>query len=163
MPNDILVIGVGNTFRGDDGVGPAVVARLQEISLPSVTILEQSGEGTSLMAAWENAVYVIVVDAVQSGAEPGTIHRLDVTEQPIPAQFGSHFSGHAFGVAGAVEMARLLDRMPQCLIVYGIEGLSFSTGLGLSSAVEEKIETAVTKIREEVTAVLKKPTGPNQS
>jgi hydrogenase maturation protease len=150
MSNDVLVIGVGNTFRGDDGVGPAVAARLKELALPGVTILEQSGEGASLMAAWENAVYVIVVDAVHSGAEPGTIHRLDVTEKPIPAQYGSHFSGHAFGVAGAVEMARLLGRLPRRLIVYGIEGLAFSTGLGLSSAVQGGVETAVTQIRQEL-------------
>jgi hydrogenase maturation protease len=120
-----------------------------------VTILEQSGEGTSLMAAWENAAYVIVVDAVQSstepGTEPGTIHRLDVTDKPIPAQFGSRFSGHAFGVAGAVEMARLLDRLPKRLIVYGIEGLTFATGQGLSAEVERGVETAVQQIRQELT------------
>lgn len=156
MSSDVLVIGVGNTFRGDDGVGPVVAARLKELALPGVTVLEQSGEGTSLMAAWENVAYVIVVDAVQSGTEPGTIHRLDVTDKPIPAQFGSRFSGHAFGVAGAVEMARLLDRLPKRLIVYGIEGLTFATGQGLSAEVERGVETAVQQIREEITAVLQK-------
>lgn len=156
MPNDVLVIGVGNIFRGDDGVGPAVAARLWELALPGVTVLEQSGEGTSLMAAWENAAYVIIVDAVQSGAESGAIHRLDVTNKPIPAQFSSHFSGHAFGVAGAVELARLLGKMPKRLIVYGIEGLAFVTGQGLSAEVEGVVETAVQQIREEITAVQKK-------
>lgn len=151
MLNDVLVIGVGNTFRGDDGVGLVVAARLRELALPGVTVLEQSGEGTTLLAAWEQAAYVIVVDAVQSGAEPGTIHRLDVTERPIPAQFGSHFSGHAFGVAGAVEMARLLGKLPQRLIVYGIEGLAFTTGQGLSLAVEGGVETAVAQIQQELT------------
>lgn len=153
MPNDVLVIGVGNIFRGDDGVGPAVAARLRELALPGVTVLEQSGEGTSLIAAWENAAYVIVVDAVQSGAKPGTVHRLDVTEKPIPAQYGSHFSGHAFGVAGAVEMARLLGKLPERLIVYGIEGLAFTTGQGLSVGVERGVETAVIQIRQELSTI----------
>jgi hydrogenase maturation protease len=156
MSNDVLVIGVGNTFRGDDGVGPAVAARLRELALLGVTVLEQSGEGTSLIAAWENAAYVIVVDAVQSGAEPGTIHRLDVTERPIPAHFSSHFSGHAFGVAGAVELGRLLGKLPKRLIVYGIEGLTFATGQGLSAGVKDGVETAVNQIRQELTAVLQK-------
>lgn len=159
MANEVLVIGVGNTFRGDDGIGPVVAARLRELGLPGVTILEQSGEGTSLITAWENAAYVIVVDAVQSGAEPGTIHRIEVTKEPIPAQYGSHFSGHAFGVAGAVEMARLLDRLPQRLIVFGIEGLAFSTGEGLSSVVNKVVETAVTQIQQEITAVFREQTG----
>ncbi len=156
MTTAVLVIGVGNIFRGDDGVGLMVAARLQEMGLADVTVREQSGEGTSLIAAWENAAYVIVVDAVQSGAEPGTIYRLDVTEKPIPADYGSHFSGHAFGVAGAVEMARLLGKLPQRLIVYGIEGLSFTTGQGLSVEVEGVLETAVQQICGELTAVLAK-------
>jgi hydrogenase maturation protease len=154
MSSHILVIGVGNIFRGDDGVGPSVAARLRKLALPGVTVREQSGEGTSLMTAWENEAYVIVVDAVQSGSEPGTIHRLDVTETPIPAQFSSHFSGHAFGVAGAVEMARLLGKLPQRLIVYGVEGLTFDTGQGLSSVVADAVATAVTLIHEEIKTVL---------
>ncbi len=156
MTTAVLVIGVGNIFRGDDGVGPMVAARLQEMALAGVTIREQSGEGTSLIAAWENAAYVIVVDAVQSGAEPGTIYRLDVTEKPIPAEYGGHFSGHAFGVAGAVEMARLLGKLPRRLIVYGIEGLAFAAGQGLSAEVEGVLETAVQQICGELTAVLAK-------
>jgi hydrogenase maturation protease len=156
MTTAVLVIGVGNIYRGDDGVGLMVAARLQEMALAGVTVREQSGEGTSLIAAWENAVYAIVVDAVQSGAEPGTIYRLDVTEKPIPAEYGSHFSGHAFGVAGAVEMARLLGKLPQRLIVYGIEGLAFAAGQGLSPVVADALETAVQQICEELTAVLAK-------
>lgn len=153
MSPDILVIGVGNIFRGDDGAGPAVAARLHDLALPDVTVLEQSGEGTTLMTAWEGAAYVIVVDAMQSGGEPGTVQRLDVTDKPIPAEFSSYFSGHAFGVAGAVEMARLLGKLPPRLIVYGIEGLDFATGQGLSDAVAGGVATAVTQIQQEITAV----------
>jgi hydrogenase maturation protease len=156
MASNVLVIGVGNAFRSDDGVGLMVAARLKEMALAGVTVREQSGEGTSLIAAWENAAYVIVVDAVQSGAEPGTIYRLDVTEKPIPAEYGSHFSGHAFGVAGAVEMARLLGKLPQRLIVYGVEGLAFAAGQRLSAEVEGVLETAVQQICGELTAVLAK-------
>lgn len=156
MTTAVLVIGVGNIYRGDDGVGLMVAARLQEMALAGVTVREQSGEGTSLITAWENAAYTIVVDAVQSGAEPGTIYRLDVTEKPIPAEYSSHFSGHAFGVAGAVEMARLLGKLPQRLIVYGIEGLAFAAGQGLSPVVADALETAVQQICGELTAVLAK-------
>jgi hydrogenase maturation protease len=158
MSLEVLVVGVGNIFRGDDGAGPAVASRLRDLVLPSVTVLEQSGEGTTLMAAWEGKAYVIVVDAMQSGTEPGTVHRLDVTNKPIPAQFSTHFSGHAFGVAGAVEMARLLGSMPHQLVVYGIEGLDFATGQGLSDAVERGVATAVTQIQQEITAVTNQST-----
>ncbi len=148
---ETLIIGVGNSFRGDDGAGLMAAQRLRELALPGVTVLEQSGEGAGLMAAWEGAESVIVVDAMQSGGEPGTVHRLAIGDQPLPAHFGGNFSSHAFGVAEAIEMARLLGKLPARLIVFGIEGKSFTLGDGLSDAVEMGVETAVRQIQQELT------------
>ena len=133
--NEILVIGVGNAFRGDDGVGLVVARRLQELVPPDVTVLEQGGEGAALMETWQGASHVILVDAAASGAEPGTIHRFEATNQPLPIQF-FNYSTHAFSLAEAVEMARQLDQLPPNLVVYGIEGQSFSFGQDLSPEVE---------------------------
>ena len=149
MTPETLIIGIGNAFRGDDGVGLIVAQRLRKFSLPGVTILEQSGEGTALMEAWGDAGRAIVVDAVSSAAEPGTIHRFEVTGQPLPA----HFSGgstHAFGLAEAVELARQLDRLPSNLIIYGIEGQSFDLARGLSP----EAGIAAQKLIEQVTQEL---------
>ncbi len=126
-----LVIGVGNIFRGDDGVGLVVARRVREAAPPGVTVLEQSGEGAALMEAWQGADFVILVDAVLSGAEPGTIHYFEAHQQTIPARF-FHYSTHAFSVAEAVEMARVLDSLPPRLLLYGIEGKSFAAGRELS-------------------------------
>ena len=143
------LIGVGNAFRGDDGVGLIVARRLGEMALPGVTVLEQSGEGTALMEAWGDASHIIVVDAVLSGVEPGTIHRLEATGQSLPDFFSGH-STHAFGLAEAIELARQLDRLPVQLVVYGIEGKSFELGRGLSPEVEAAAEILAERISQEL-------------
>lgn len=145
----VLVIGVGNAARGDDAVGRWVIQRLQGEVGEGVHIQEQSGEGTGLMEAWKDADAVILVDAVQSGGAPGTIFRFDVQEQALPAKF-FRYSTHAFSVAEAVELARVLHRLPPRLVVYGIEGQTFAAGVGLSPAVAEAVARVVTQVRREI-------------
>jgi hydrogenase maturation protease len=93
---------------------------------------------------------VILVDAVYSGAEPGTVHRLEAHARPIPGSF-FHRSTHAINVADAVELARSLGELPPRLVVYGIEGRSFEAGVGLSPEVEkaaqEVVEAALRELR----------------
>lgn len=141
-----LVIGIGNLCRGDDGVGRVVARRLRELRLPDVEVREESGEGAALMEAWKNAETVILLDAAQSGAAPGAIHRLDAREGPVPSRF-FHYSTHAFSVAEAVELARALDQLPPRLIVYGIEGEDFTAGGKLSPKIGSAVDELVSRVR----------------
>lgn len=137
-----LIIGIGNEYRGDDAVGLIVARHLKERLANSTTVIEQSGDGVALIEAWQGAQTVIVIDAMMSGAAPGTIRRFDANAQPIPtASF--RCSTHAFGLAEAIELARALDKLPQRLVVYGIEGRNFSGGVGLSAEVEKAVGEAV--------------------
>src|ERR1039458_8817557 len=149
----IVVIGVGNEYRSDDGAGIAVARRLRALFPAGVTILEESGEGAALMQAWQGASWVMLVDAVRSGAPPGTIHRLDARAAPLPMGF-FHYSTHAFSVAEAVELARSLDELPAHLVVYGIEGADFAAGVELSPAVEQAVEAVVERLAQEARDVL---------
>ncbi len=149
----IVIIGVGNEYRSDDGAGIAVARRLRALFPTGVTVLEESGEGAALIQAWQGAASVLLVDAVRSGAPPGTLHRLDASAASVPTGF-FHYSTHAFSVAEAVELARSLDQLPPHLVVYGIEGENFGAGLELSPAVEQAVEAMVTRLAEEVRAAL---------
>jgi hydrogenase maturation protease len=91
------------------------------------------------MQEWEQAERVILVDAAASGAPPGTIHRFDARAQAIPKGFCC-YSTHRFGVAEAVELARVLGRLPKEIRLYAIEGTDFGNGEGLSPAVAEAVE-----------------------
>jgi hydrogenase maturation protease len=145
----VLIIGVGNEFRGDDGAGLVVSRRLSALGLKGVMVLEVEGEGTAVMAAWKGAEAVILVDAVYSGAEPGTVHRLEAHAQPIPGSF-FHRSTHAINVADAVELARSLGELPRRIVIYGIEGKSFEAGVGLSPEVERAAQEVVEAVLREL-------------
>ncbi len=140
-----LIIGIGNRFRRDDGVGPRVAERLRQRGLPT---LELSGEGAGLIEAWSSAGRVVVVDAVASGAAPGTLYRFDAVQTELPRRV-LRASSHLFGLAEAVATARALGRLPPELIVHGVEGGDFGFGEELSPEVAEAAETLVQRIAEE--------------
>ena len=145
----ILIIGVGNAYRGDDAVGLCIAQDIRKKSPDHINVIEQSGEGISLMESWKDANIVILVDAVYSGGNFGTIYRFDAGKQAIPSRF-FHYSTHAFGVAEAVELARAFKQLPPHLIVYGIEGKSFEAGVGLSPEVEKAAQEVVERIKQDM-------------
>jgi hydrogenase maturation protease len=135
------VIGVGNALRGDDGVGLDVVRRLRgRAEAVGIGVRQLEGEGIGLLDAWHGARAVVLVDGVRSGADPGAIHRIEVTDRPIPAGLRSSSSTHAVGVGEAIELARALGRLPGRLVLYGVEGGGFETGGGLSAAVAAVVD-----------------------
>jgi hydrogenase maturation protease len=140
-----LVIGIGNPFRRDDGVGINIAERISGLQAAEVEVKIQSGEGAALMESWSGAENVLVVDAVRSNSTPGKIHQIDATRVRVPSEF-FHYSSHAFGVAEAIEMARALDQLPKAITVVGIEGKDFSEGIGLSPEVEEAATAATARI-----------------
>jgi hydrogenase maturation protease len=111
----------------------------------AVTVIEESGEGTNLMEAWTGQDVVFLVDAVRSGATPGTVTRFDAVTDTVPTGY-FHYSTHAFSVAEAVELSRSLDLLPQSLIVYGIEGEDFGSGEGLSPAVAASADDVAERV-----------------
>ena len=145
----VLVIGVGNPLRGDDGAGAVVIQRLQNCLPPSVTTLQLDSDGVSLMEAWQGFEKVILVDAACSGAAPGAIHRFDASQIELPRGL-FHYSSHLFGIAEAVELARQLGRLPERLVIYGIEGAVFVYGEGLSAAVAAAVEQVASTIAAEL-------------
>ena len=148
-----LIVGIGNEYRGDDAVGLIVTRRLKLRLADSVAVLEQGGDGAALMEAWRGAETVIVIDAVVSGAAPGTIHRFDANTRPIP-EGALRCSTHAFGVAEAIELSRALGDLPGSLVVYGVEGKNFAPGVGLSPEVENAACIVVRRVFAEAQAGL---------
>ena len=146
---NVVVIGVGNLFRNDDGVGCAVIHCLRERPVPGVIFLEETGDGAELLGIWRHTHAAILIDAVQSGAAPGGIYRFDARAQELPAWY-SRCSTHSFGVAEAIELARTLGELPARLIVFGVEGLNFSMGDTLSPEVAETVPQVAARIREEL-------------
>ena len=144
-----VVIGVGNEFRGDDGVGRITARRLKEKAPEGVAVHESTGEALSLMELWGDATRVFLIDAAEQAGAPGAVSRLDASTTALPTSY-FHASTHAFSVAEAIEMARSLASLPETVIVFGIQGASFDHGEGLSPEAEKGADDAVAKILEEI-------------
>ncbi|MCG8423476.1 MAG: hydrogenase maturation protease [Proteobacteria bacterium] len=153
----LAVIGVGNPHRSDDAVGLWAARALRRRVVgtwPSGwRVLECSGEATALMDAWSGFDAAVIVDAVSAGASPGTLHRLDGVAESVPESF-LRCSTHSFGVAEAIELARVLGELPGQLIVYGVEADTFDHGEGLSAAVESAVPHVVDRILAEIRSLI---------
>jgi hydrogenase maturation protease len=145
MATATLVVGAGNAFRRDDGAGLATARRLNGVLPSDVRVLVKEGDCASLLDDWDGADAVVVIDATSSGLKPGTIHRYDAHEGPLPSVF-SRSSTHSFGVAEAVELGRALGRLPACVVVFGIEGRDFTPGEGLSPEVSAAVDEVVKRV-----------------
>jgi hydrogenase maturation protease len=135
------VIGIGNELRRDDGIGPAVTAEVQRREIPGVRVVISHGEPMGLLDAWAGMRLAVVIDAVVcEPATPGRWCRIPAGQLPPSAGTAGT---HGFGVAKAIELGRVLDRVPQQLIIYAVEVLDVSVGLGLSAPVAAAVPVLV--------------------
>ena len=141
------VVGVGRTLRGDDGAGPRVARALAAEALEGVHVTECAGELDELLDLWEGADAVVVVDALRTGAPPGTLLRLDARATRVPAPAPA--SSHGFGLAEAIELSRTLGRLPAVLVVHGVEAADVTPGAGLSPAVAAALPALAAAVRAE--------------
>ncbi|EME97091.1 hydrogenase maturation protease [Streptomyces mobaraensis NBRC 13819 = DSM 40847] len=154
----VTVIGVGNEFRRDDGVGPAVVGRLGRRAArdgppPGARLVCCDGEPGRLIGLWEGVELAVVVDAAHAHPGcPGRVHRLEL--DGCPAWRGESASSHGLGLGEAVELARALDRLPRRLVVYAVEGSDGSLGTGLSPAVAAAVGPLAERIGREIARYL---------
>jgi len=115
-----VVIGIGNPFRGDDGIGPALIAELAELALPDSVLRVSTGDPFDLIAAWAGADHVVVVDAAHTGqVPPGTIHHWERRQaaQVARTQVGSH----GLGLPDAIAISDALGLTPAELVILAVE------------------------------------------
>jgi hydrogenase maturation protease len=143
-----LIIGCGNTDRSDDGAGILVARRLRSLGLNAI---EHSGDGLALIELWHGFDDVVVVDAMMSGAEPGSVATWDPVSQPVCSE-NWRCSSHVFGPAEAIELARVIGRLPEQIRIYGIEGVKFEPGGAPSRDVLDAVDRVGCKIADEISA-----------
>ena len=145
----ILIIGIGNRYRGDDALGCLMADEMKREAPDTAEIMEHDGEPASLIDCWQGRECVILIDAVSSGAKAGTIHYIDLQTQALPDKFRS-YSTHAFGIAEAVELARVLNKLPPKILFYGVEGKSFAADTQLSDVLKEAAKELQRRILNEI-------------
>jgi hydrogenase maturation protease len=142
-----MLIGYGNPDRGDDAAGLLVVRAVKGSVPAGVEVSEVMGDGFALMEAWAGCSTAVIVDAVVSGAAPGTVHRFD--GRRLPGQEEMRLvSTHGIGLREALATAAPLGRLPSEIVVIGIEGQIFDPGAGLSREVSEAVPRAAALVLE---------------
>jgi hydrogenase maturation protease len=152
-----VLIGIGNPYRRDDGVGPALIEAAGAAGLSGVRLVAADGEPAALIDAWQDADLAVVVDAVLTGTpQPGRVHRTvwSAGGPPggvlAPARPGrSTASTHGPGVPDAVRLAEVLGRCPGRLVVFAVEAADLGFGPGLSAAVAASLPRLTSAVRSE--------------
>ncbi len=145
-----LIIGVGNEFRCDDAAGIIAAKKLKNLLPDDIAVLESDGDGAKIMDAWNGHSNVILIDAVSFGTPPGTIHIIYANDKKFPKETAIH-SSHMFSVAEAVETSRVLNKLPENIIIYGIEGKSYEMGKKVTDEVKQSVDKVVSEIQKEFT------------
>ena len=153
----VMVVGIGNLDRADDGAGMLVASQLTGRLPPDVTLIARSGDILGLVQDWTGYDVLICVDAAAPTGRPGQIHRFDAADGRLPPGT-SLTSSHAFGLADAIALARELQFLPPTVTVYAIEGARFDAGAPMVAEVAAAVGDVAERIIEEVVGLVEKPT-----
>jgi len=172
----VVVAGIGNEYRSDDGVGPvvahAVAARAGAPGNPdpgtTAEVLAGIADPLDLLGRWDDAALAVIVDATRSGppgtvtlvelsgpeaaSEPPSLPRQNDPSPPTPEHTGGPSSTHGFGVVRAVRLARALGHGPARVVLVTVAGAAFGRGTGLSTEVAQAVPDAVALVLATVAA-----------
>ena len=136
-----VVIGLGNAYRRDDGIGPAVAAAVEALRLPGVQVRRCAVETTAILDAWDGARLAVLVDAA-AGDQPGRVRQCSIEEFVEPARLSSH----ELGLKQTYELALALGRAPESVAVVTVDIADIDYGVGLSPAVSAALPEAVVAV-----------------
>jgi hydrogenase maturation protease len=144
----ILVAGVGNLFRSDDGFGPEVARRLSTLPWPDgVRVVDYGIRGLhlayDLLEPWE---VLVLVDAVPDRGAPGTVALVEITDSDLPA--GAPVDAHGMDPATVLAAVTSLGgRLPPRTLLVGCQVRDVGEGIGLSADVEAAVADAVRTVQ----------------
>ncbi len=138
-----LVLGIGNVLLRDEGVGVRVIEELYtRYTFPrEVELLDGGTSGIELLSYIRGREMVVIIDAMINGYSPGMVFRIEGND--VPAVFMTSISPHQFGISGLLATARLIEVLPENMILFGVEPKDMGTGISLSEEVEDGMNRAV--------------------
>lgn len=135
----ITILGIGNTLFSDEGVGihllPILETALKDYE--NIEIVEGLTDGMKLLGPVEDAENLIIIDAINAGKPGGSIIRLEDDE--IPAYFGIKMSIHQMGFQEVLLAAKLRERYPKQIVMYGMQPTSLELGIGLTETNQARL------------------------
>ena len=152
----ILVCGVGNKLKKDDGLGPLIAEELDATVMPQgVDVADFGISGFKCALKLEGYNKVVFVDAISlPGSEPGRLHRLKINKEALmrsPKLSDFSVSMHETDLERIMATAAVLSIYPDEVVIVGCEPADTSVGLGLTPAVEAAVPQIIDLIMQELT------------
>lgn len=157
----ILVAGVGNTLRSDDGFGVVVANRLEAMTLPEgVTVVETGISGMALVQdLMDGYDALVIMDTVDRGRPPGTIMLIepdiaDPTKMSHERQHELIADTHLATPSRVMMMAKALGALPSKVLFIGCQPVDAeAVGIGLSPEVTAAVDVAVAEVCRHIDAL----------
>lgn len=154
----VLVAGVGNTLRVDDGFGVVVARRLEAMTLPEgVHVLETGTSGMSLVQElMEGYDALIVLDIVDRGRPPGTIMLIepelpDATVMSHDYRHSLTANTHEANPSAVMTMAKAMGTLPARVLMVACQPLDpVGLGMELTPVVAAAVEVAISEVEAEL-------------
>lgn len=146
--NNLIIVGIGHPYRGDDAAGWVVIDGLETKIGSMIDLIKQQGDLADLLDLFNRYHSVYLVDACRSNQPTGSWQRIDLHQQRLPADV-DQTSTHGFGIQQAVALAKSFNQLPSRLILYAIQGENYSMSHGLSPLVAQSAQAVIEAILSE--------------
>lgn len=140
----VLVLGIGNPLRSDDGIGIHVIEALREEDLGEGVHIKEGLSGLDILGAIAGYERIIIIDAIKSGGETGTIYKLSVGD--LHARQTLHtFSTHDVDIPTMLKLGKDLypEKMPEDIVIIAVEAEDIET---FSETCTPKVEKAIQEV-----------------
>ncbi|MGG5253907.1 HyaD/HybD family hydrogenase maturation endopeptidase [Neobacillus sp. SM06] len=148
--NKITILGIGNTLFSDEGVGIHLLPILEETlrKYNNIEIIEGLTDGMRLLGPVEDAENLIIIDAINAGKKGGTI--VSLYGDDIPAYFGVKMSIHQLGFQEVLLAAKMRERYPKKIAMFGMQPTSLELGVELSEINQKKLPELAQAVLDQV-------------
>ncbi|MGM0365744.1 MAG: hydrogenase maturation protease [Actinomycetota bacterium] len=137
----VKIIGFGNIFMSDDGLGVRVIERLRDKKI-AAEVIDGGTSAADLIIHAKNSEKIIIIDAVDAGQKTGEIIRFRADEINRFEHSIRSFSLHDFNLSQALEMIEKLG-IDVDIVVIGIKPKNIGFGQNLTPEIEKKIPSII--------------------
>lgn len=149
----VLIIGIGNLLRSDDGLGLHIIEALRKERLGDTIDLAEGLSGLDILNGMKGYERIIMVDAIQTGGEPGTIYRFSMEDFP-QGQTVHSFSTHLnMDFTTMLELGKRLfpEKIPEDILIVAVEAEDITT---ISDRCTPEVERAIPEVIELIKGLL---------
>ena len=133
------VIGLGNPYVRDEGIGIRVVSSLAETyDCADVDVYDLGTASFRILHIIESREKIIIIDCALMGTEPGTIRRFTF-DQARSVKVLRHHSLHEGDLFEVMALTGSGEDEQPDIVVFGVEPEDLALGEGLSSVLEKRL------------------------